>query len=503
MKAGRREWVGLAVLALPCLLYSMDLTVLYMAVPKLSAALHPTSVQLLWITDIYGFMLAGLLLTMGSLGDRIGRRRLLLIGAAAFGVASLFAAFAQSAPMLIAARAVLGVAGATLAPSTLSLLHGMFADRRQRTFAVGVWTASFSAGAAIGPLVGGALLERFWWGSVFLIAVPVMAVLLLLGPRLLPEQRSSDPTRLDLVSAAMSLVALLGLIYALKEVARNGVDTTAIAFALVGVATGFVFVRRQQRVTNPLVDVRLFRSAEFSSAIGSMVASVFVIDGTFLFIAQYLQLVSGKSPFVAALWLLPATGGLVVGSLLGPLVTHGVGAVHLLVAGLLIAAAGVALLTQIGLSHGLGVLVAGSLVMGIGSGLVGTVATDVVVSAAPASRAGAASAISETGAELGGALGIALLGSIGLAVYRTHLASALPAALTLAQRAATTRTLADAKRASSHLAAPLSADVFHAASSAFTDSVHFVAASAASVTLLIALFAGTILRRITLADEPS
>src|ERR671937_2208695 len=216
MKAGRREWSGLGVLALPCLLYSMDLTVLYMAVPKLSADLHPSSVQLLWITDIYGFMLAGLLLTMGTLGDRIGRRRLLLIGAAAFGAASLLAAFSTSAPMLIAARAVLGVAGATLAPSTLSLLHGMFSDERQRTIAIGVWIASFSLGAAIGPLVGGALLEHFWWGSVFLVAVPVMLLLLVLGPRLLPEHRNPEPARLDFVSAALSLLGLLGLIYALK-----------------------------------------------------------------------------------------------------------------------------------------------------------------------------------------------------------------------------------------------------------------------------------------------
>jgi len=201
MRAGRREWVGLGVLALPCLLYSMDLTVLYMAVPKLSADLHPSSVQLLWITDIYGFMLAGLLLTMGSLGDRIGRRRLLLIGAAAFGATSLLAAFATSPPMLIAARALLGIAGATLAPSTLSLLHGMFTDKRQRTFAVGIWTASFSLGAAIGPLVGGALLQHFWRGSVFLVAVPVMLLLLALGPRLLPEHRNPKPTRLDLIRA--------------------------------------------------------------------------------------------------------------------------------------------------------------------------------------------------------------------------------------------------------------------------------------------------------------
>jgi MFS transporter, DHA2 family, multidrug resistance protein len=472
VKAGRREWIGLGVLALPCLLYSMDLTVLYMAVPKLSAALHPSSVQLLWITDIYGFMLAGLLLTMGSLGDRIGRRRLLLIGAAAFGATSLLAAFSTSASMLIAARALLGIAGATLAPSTLSLLHGMFTDTRQRTFAVGIWTASFSLGAALGPLVGGALLEHFWWGSVFLIAVPVMLLLLLLGPRLLPEHREPEPPKLDPASAALSLIGLLALIYALKEIARTGLDARAAAALVIGLLTSAAFIRRQRLLTHPLMDLRLFRSPALSSALGSMLASVFVIDGTFLFLSQYLQLVSGKTPLSAAVWLLPATGGLVAGSMLAPLLTARVAAMHVLVGGLIVAAAGVASFIRIEPGHGLAPLVVGSLLMGIGSGSVGTLATDFIVATAPPERAGAASAISETGAEIGGALGIAVLGSIGLAVYRIHLGNTLPTGLTNGQRHAATSTLADAKSTSNHLARPASSELFHAAARAFTDSLH-------------------------------
>ncbi len=208
-RATRREWIGLAVIALPCLLYSMDLTVLYLAVPHLSADLKPTSTQLLWITDIYGFVLAGSLITMGTLGDRIGRRRLLLIGAAAFAAASVLAAFSTNAAMLIAYRALLGIAGATLAPSTLSLIRNMFLNQGQRTTAIGIWVTSFSAGAAIGPLLGGLLLEHFWWGSVFLLAVPVMVLLLLVGPRLLPEFRDPEARELDLLSAGLSLVAVL------------------------------------------------------------------------------------------------------------------------------------------------------------------------------------------------------------------------------------------------------------------------------------------------------
>src|SRR6266699_3951247 len=220
--AGRREWIALAVIALPCLLYSMDLSVLYLALPSLTADLKPSSGELLWITDIYGFMLAGFLITMGTLGDRIGRRRLLLIGAAAFGLASVLAAFATSVAMLIAARALLGIAAATLAPSTLSLIRNMFLDTGQRTFAIGVWVTSFSLGGALGPLLGGLLLHFFWRRSVFPLALPVMALLLAVGPRLLPEFRDPDAGRFDLVSAALSLVSVLALVYGIKELAQNG-----------------------------------------------------------------------------------------------------------------------------------------------------------------------------------------------------------------------------------------------------------------------------------------
>jgi MFS transporter, DHA2 family, multidrug resistance protein len=317
-RAGKKEWVGLSVIALPCLLYSMDLTVLYLAVPSLTRDLEPSGSQLLWITDIYGFLLAGFLIPMGTLGDRIGRRRLLLIGAAAFGVMSVGAAFSTSDPMLIGARALLGVAAATLAPSTLSLIRNMFLDPRERTFAIGVLIASFSAGAAIGPLVGGLLLQRFWWGSVFLIAVPVMVLLLVLGPMLLPESHNPEAGRLDLVSATLSLVSVLTVIYGLKRIAEDGLAWLPALSIVVGVVFGLAFLWRQLVVTDPVIDLRLFRIPAFSVSLAAYALGIFVAFGVSLFIAQYLQLVLGMSPVRAGLWTVPEGAGFVAGSLLTP-----------------------------------------------------------------------------------------------------------------------------------------------------------------------------------------
>src|SRR5688572_17909033 len=268
-RAGRREWIGLAVIALPCMLYSMDLTVLNLAVPHLSADLKPSSAELLWIIDIYGFMVAGALITMGTLGDRIGRRRLLLIGATAFGIASVIAAFSSSAEMLIATRALLGVAGATLAPSTLSLIRNMFLDPNQRTFAIGVWVTSYSVGGAIGPLLGGILLQYFWWGSVFLLGVPVMVLLLVLGPVLLPEYRDPKAGRLDLFSAGLSLAAVLCVIYGLKRIAEDGVAWLPAVSIVTGLVLGLQFLRRQRRLADPLIDLRLFRVPAFSASLAT------------------------------------------------------------------------------------------------------------------------------------------------------------------------------------------------------------------------------------------
>jgi DHA2 family multidrug resistance protein-like MFS transporter len=305
-KAIRREWLGLAVLALPCLLYSMDLTVLNLAVPKLSATLQPSSAELLWIVDIYGFVLAGALIPMGVVGDRVGRRRVLMIGAAAFGCASVLAAFAPSVEALIAGRALLGLAAATLAPSTLSLLRSMFLDPTERTFAVGVWIASFSAGGALGPLIGGAMLEFFWWGSAFLINVPVMILLLAVGPRLLPEFRDPQAGAVDIVSAALCIATVLAVVYGVKHIAEQGDDWIAAASIVSGLAIGVFFLRRQRTLAEPFIDLSLFSRLTFSAALAINVFGFFVAFGTFLLIAQYFQLVIGLSPLAAGLWSTPS-----------------------------------------------------------------------------------------------------------------------------------------------------------------------------------------------------
>ncbi len=416
--ATRREWAGLAVIALPCMLYSMDLTVLNLAVPSISADLQPSASQLLWIIDIYGFMVAGWLVTMGSLGDRIGRRRLLMIGAGAFGVASVLAAFASSAGMLIALRALLGVAGATLAPSTLSLIRGMFRQPAQRTVAVGVWISSYSVGAAIGPLVGGALLEHFWWGSVFLINVPVMGLLLALGPWLLPEFRAATPSRLDALSVLQSIAAVLLTVYGCKRIAEDGFGWLPLACGVVGVGLGRAFLRRQRLLATPLIDLRLLRIPRLRVALVTYSLGCFVMFGAFVFVAQHLQLVLGLAPLTAGLWTVPGALAFVVGSLLTSVLVGRVGSRAAIVGGLLLAAGACAVLAWAAQANTPVAIVVANVLLSLGLAPVFTLATDLVIGAAPPERAGSAAAISETTSEFGGALGIALFGSIGTALYR-------------------------------------------------------------------------------------
>jgi DHA2 family multidrug resistance protein-like MFS transporter len=494
-RATRREWIGLAVIALPCLLYAMDLTVLTLAVPSLSADLNPSSTELLWIVDIYGFLVAGFLIPMGTLGDRIGRRRLLLIGAGAFGGASVVAAFASSPEMLIASRALLGIAGATLAPSTLSLIRNMFEDDQQRTVAVGIWITSFSVGAAIGPLVGGVLLQSFHWGSVFLLAVPVMALLLTIGPRLLPEYKDPEPGRLDLASAALSLGALLAVIYGVKAIATDGIELASVAPVLAGLAVGAAFVDRQRRLVDPMIDLDLFRRPAFSLALSANTLAFAVVFGIEVFVAQYFQLVLGYSPLEAGLWSVPGAAAFVVGAQLTPPLAARVRPAVAMLGGIVVAIVGVALLTQAGAADGPGLVVAGIVILSVGLAPLFTLAADLAIGSAPPERAGAASGISETSSELGGALGLALLGTVGAAVYRGHTSDELPTGLSADSAATAGDTLGGAVEVADGLPRLLAADVLEPAREAFTQGLQVAATVSGVLVLAAAVLVAKLIRQ--------
>lgn len=495
-RAGRREWIGLAVLALACLLYVMDLTVLHLAVPSISEDLKPSSAQLLWIIDIYGFMVAGFLVTMGTLGDRIGRRKLLLIGAAAFGAVSVLAAFSTSPEMLILSRALLGIAGATLAPSTLSLIFSMFQDPRQRGIAIAVWISAFSAGSAVGPILGGILLENFWWGSVFLLALPVMGLLLVLGPIVLPEYRDEHAGRLDVASAALSLVGVLALIFGLKQIAQDGLGIVPIASIAAGLAVGTLFVRRQLTLPDPMIDLRLFRIPAFSASLAVNFLTIFVAVGYFLFVAQFLQLVVGLSPLEAGLWSVPSALGFIVGSQLAPRIVRAARPAYVMGTGLAVAATGLAVLGQVGGANGLAVVIAGSIIISLGLAPVLSLTTELIVGSAPPERAGAASGISETAVELGGALGISVLGSIGVALYRRELAADLPAAVPADAALVARDTLGGAVAVAGQLPGGLGTAVLDIARDAFVQGMQVAATISAIIALTVAVLAVVLLREV-------
>lgn len=484
----RRAWLGLAVLALPCMITVMDLTVLNLAVPSLSQALKPSGVQLLWIIDMYGFMLAGALIPIGGLGDRIGRRKLFLIGAAAFGVASLASAFSTTALMLIAARALLGVAGAALVPSTLSLLSTLFEDASERTRAIGVWGASFAVGAAVGPLVGGVLLEHFWWGSVFLVGVPVMALVLVIGPRVLPEFRDPEAGRPDVPSGVLSIGAMLAVIYGLKQVVQDGLTALPALSIVVGIVLAASFVRRQQTLADPMVDLSLFRNRVFSLCLASNVLNVFVSFGTFILVSQYLQLVLGLSPLQAGLMSLPASLLAIAGPMLSPMLSRRF-SLRVSLAGLLaIAGVGFAVQALVGGPFAVATIAVGWALWALGGSAAATLTTGTILGSARPERAGAVSALAQTGAELGGALGIALLGSLGTALYRGMVSAALPASLSPELSAVARDTLGGALSVASQMTdAVAAATLVLTAQQSLTTAVQVTSAISAVVSFAVAL----------------
>ncbi|MFI2212695.1 MFS transporter [Streptomyces sp. NPDC020141] len=486
-RAGPREWAGLAVLTLPVLVLALDVSVLFLAAPHLEADLRPSAAQSLWIMDIYGFLIAGFLVTMGTVGDRFGRRRLLIVGGAAFAVASVLTAYAPSAGTLIAARALLGVAGATLMPSTLALIGSMFTDARQRGFAIAVWMTTMMLGVAAGPLVGGVMLEHFWWGSVFLLGVPVMALLVLLAPVTLPEYRDPAPGAPDLPSIALSLAALLPAVYAVKQLATDGPGPVVLASAAAGLLAGRAFVRRQRRIPHPLLDLGLFRDRAFSAALGLLLFGLVAINALEYLLPQYLQLVVGLSPSEAGLWTVPVILAGAVGSLLAPVLARYVRPVSVIAGGALLSVAGFVLVARVESTGSLPVLLTGTAIALAGITPIPVLTTDLVVAAAPKEKAGSAAALSETGGELGIGLGVALAGSVVAAVYgaRTAAAPGSPAG----------ESLSDAHAAAERLPDEAADELLHLAREAFTAGLNTVGTAGAILMTVLGAGALTLLRR--------
>jgi DHA2 family multidrug resistance protein-like MFS transporter len=492
-RAGLREWIGLTVLALPVLLLALDLTVLHLAAPSLGADLGTSSTQLLWILDIYGFMIAGFLVTMGTLGDRIGRRKLLLIGAVAFGAASVIAAYAPTAEALIAARALLGVAGATLMPSTLGLIGNMFPDPKQRSLAIGVWMTAFIGGTAVGPIVGGVMLEHFWWGSVFLLGVPVMVLLVAAGPFLLTEYQAERAGRIDLTSAVLVIATMIPIIYGVKEFAKDGFAAGPAAAVVAGVVFGALFIRRQRRLDDPLVDLGLFRRAAFSSALVVLLLGITAMGGIMMLFVQFLQMVEGLSPMRTGLWLLPGVAASLVVALTAPMLARRIRPAVLITVGLAVAVAGLVLMSQISATGDLGLLVTGTVLMFLGVTPLTVLGTDLVVGTAPKERASSAASLSETSGELGAALSIAIIGSVVTAVYTGRMASAqFGADVPDAAR----DNLAAALTASQELPPEAATGLVAAGREAFAAAVNYGALVSAGLLVAAAIIAAFGLRRV-------
>lgn len=495
-KAGRREWFGLVVIALPTFVVAIDLFVLLLAVPQLTSDLGANSNEQLWIMDMYGFLLAGFLVTMGTLGDKIGRRKLLIIGSAAFLVASLLCAYSTSSEMLIAARALLGIAGATLGPSALALIATMFKDPKQQAIAFGAWGGTFTIGALLGPVIGGILLNSFWWGSVFLVGVPFMIAVLVLAPTALPEFRNPNAGKLDLTSVALSLLAMLPIIYGIKELARNGWEFWAVAGLVVGIVAAVVFVRRQNRLAHPLLDLSLFKIPNVSSPL-MMNLSYSSIGGAFmLFSMLYFQLVEGMSTVQAALAMLPGMATATIGFNVAPKL----GAKFK--PGFVIAAGGlgvaIVMLTFLGIgAHGgtWGLIIGFAILSFCGAPII-ALSTPLVFGSTPPEKAGSAGSLVQLSTEFGGTLGIALIGTVGAAVYRGEIDGKLPSGLSDGAVAAASDSLAGAYEVAATVPGPVATAILNPAQVAFASGLHTIAAIGAILIATMSIITAARLRTV-------
>ncbi|WP_129358346.1 MFS transporter [Rothia uropygioeca] len=477
-----RRWIALVVLMLPVLLVAVDNTVLAFALPPISAALNPTGTQLLWIVDVYSLVLAGLLVPMGSLGDRIGRRRLLLIGSTGFTIISVAAAFAPSPGWLIAARAAMGLFGSVLMPATLSLIRNIFVEPNERRKAIAIWAAGFSGGAALGPILGGFLLEHFYWGSIFLLAVPMLVPLLVFGPLLVPESKDPNPGRIDIPSIFLVMATMTPLVYGIKAFASDGFGIDALLCLVVAVGSGIWFVRRQLGRHDPMLDVRLFTNSVFSGAVSANLLSVFSLVGFLYFVSQHLQLISGMTPMQAGVVLIPGLAATIVAGLAVVPIVRRFKPSHVVAGGLTLNAVGFGIMAVAGpAGSDLGLILA-FVVLGAGIGAAETISNDLILAAVPAHKAGAASAISETAYETGAVLGTAVLGSILNAAYRTNVT--VPSEVPESARSTARETLGGATEVASQIGGPAGDALLRSARSAFDSGVALT--SGIGVVLMIA-----------------
>jgi MFS transporter, DHA2 family, multidrug resistance protein len=483
-QARPRDWVGLGLLAVPCMLISANSNLLNLALPALAADLQPTSTQLLWISDIYVFLVAGLLLPMGLLADRLGRRRLLFVGATVFGLASLGAALSFNATSLIICRGLIGVGSAMLGPSTLSLIRSMFRIDRQRAVALGIWTASFALGGILAPLIGGLLIEVVSWRAVFIVTPAAMVILLVLGPFVLPEYRSDTVRHIDVLGVSMAILGLLATTYAVKQVSSQAASLLTSMVGVVGVVLLVAFVQRQRRVAHPVLALDLFADRAYTVPLVGNAVAFGVLFGTQLLIGQYLQAVLGMSPLEAGLWTIPSAAAYAIGGLLAPRLGARMGTGRLLAAGLALSALGFGIVAAIGTDTGLLVFVLGSVVYSLGLAPVYQVTTDSSVAAVPAERSGAAGATLETVTNLGGALGIALFGSLAAATYRVGTGGS----------ETTTETIGDALAQAERLPSTEADSLVEAARVAFVNGFRLVEVIGAALLLVSAIATPSLLR---------
>ncbi|MFC9297298.1 MFS transporter [Streptomyces sp. NPDC057011] len=485
---GANRWVVLAVLCVSLVLVALDATILHVAVPSVTEDLRPGSIELLWIVDAYPLVCAALLILFGTLGDRVGRRRILLLGYGLFGVASAMAALADNAQVLIAARALLGIGGAMIMPATLSILRQVFPDRRERALAIGIWTAVAAIGAASGPVLGGFLVQHFWWGSVFLINIPLMALILPLGRWLLPESKGAADGPWDVLGAVMAAAGVLGSVLGIKRLGaeRQLLDAQALVPLALGVVLLVLFVRRQKRRAHPLIDMRMFSRAAFSTSVGCIVLAMLALVGLELIAVQYLQLVLHLSPLETGLRLLPLTFAAMAAGATGSYTLARIGPRTMVSLGFLLTAGAVLLLTFMGQHDRPVLLTAGFILLGFGLQTTLFAAYESMLSEAPAATAGGAASIGETSYQLGAGMGIALLGSVMNAAYRPGL-EGVPG-VSAADSAGAANSLGEAYQIAAQLGGPAGESLYAAARHAFVHGLH--------VTLVVSaglLFAGAVM----------